>query len=81
VYETEGYGDLCKHDVPSFTVFNLGGSYKGLLGMKDLKLGFAVQNAFDRKPPFAPSSGLGFYQSLHNPMGRYFQVSADYSFK
>jgi iron complex outermembrane receptor protein len=81
VYETEGYGDLCKRDIPSFTVFNLGGSYKGLLGMKDLKLGFAIQNAFDRKPPFNPSSGLGFYQSLHNPMGRYFQVSADYSFK
>jgi iron complex outermembrane receptor protein len=81
VYETEGYGDLCKHDIPSFTVFNLGGSYKGLFGMKDLKLGATVQNAFDRKPPFNPSSGLGFYQSLHNPMGRYFQVSADYSFK
>jgi iron complex outermembrane receptor protein len=81
VYETEGYAALCQHDIPSFTVVNLGGSYKGLFGMKDLKLGFAVQNAFDRMPPFNPYSGLGFYQPLHNPMGRYFQVSADYSFK
>jgi iron complex outermembrane receptor protein len=81
VYETEGYADMCKHDVPSFTVFNLGGSYKGLLGMKDLKLAFAIQNAFDRKPPFSPYSSVGYYQPLHSAMGRYFQVSADYSFK
>ncbi|MFC5476783.1 TonB-dependent receptor [Massilia suwonensis] len=81
VYETEGFPALCENKIPSFTVFNLGGSYKGAFGVKDLKLGFAIQNAFDRKPPFNPYSGLGFYQPLHNPMGRYFQVSADYSFK
>jgi iron complex outermembrane receptor protein len=81
VYETEGFPGLCERKIPSFTVVNLGGSYKGLFGMKDLKLGFAIQNAFDRKPPFNPYSGLGFYQPLHNPMGRYFQLSADYSFK
>jgi iron complex outermembrane receptor protein len=82
VYKTEGYPWLCDNGLASFTTVNLGGSYKGLFGMKDLKLGFAVQNAFDRKPPFNPySTSLGYYQPLHNAMGRYFQLTADYSFK
>jgi iron complex outermembrane receptor protein len=82
VYKTQGYPALCDNGLASFTVVNLGGSYTGFMGNKNLKLGFAVQNAFDRKPPFNPySSALGFYQPLHSSMGRYFQVSADYSFK
>jgi iron complex outermembrane receptor protein len=80
-FENEGYPELCRR-LPSFTTINLGGSYKGFLGMKDLKLGFAIQNAFDRKPPFNPyTSSLGFYQPLHNVMGRFFQISAEYRFK
>jgi iron complex outermembrane receptor protein len=82
VYKTEGYPWLCDNGLASFTTVNLGGSYKGLFGMKDLKLGFAVRNAFDRKPPFNPySASLGYYQPLHSATGRYFQLSADYSFK
>lgn len=73
----EGYANLCK-GIASFTVFNLGGSYSGF---KDTKLSFAVQNAFDRKPPFYPYAGNNYIASMHNPMGRYFQVTADYSFK
>ncbi|WP_181373230.1 TonB-dependent receptor [Massilia glaciei] len=79
-FEIQGFPALCG-DIPSFTTFNLGGSYSGLLGMKDLKLSAAIQNAFDRKPPFTPFDGAGYYRPLHNAMGRYFQVSADYSFK
>jgi len=79
-YEIEGYPELCR-DIPSFTTFNLGGSYSGLFGVKGLKLSAAIQNAFDKKPPFVPYDGAGYYRPLHNAMGRYFQLTADYSFK
>jgi len=79
-FEIEGYPDLCDH-VASFTTVNLGGSYKGLFGMRDLKLSFAVQNAFDRMPPFTPYSSLGYYLPLHSPMGRYLQATVSYKFK
>ncbi|MES2318478.1 MAG: TonB-dependent receptor [Pseudomonadota bacterium] len=79
-YEVEGYADLCR-DIPSFTTFNLGGSYSGLFGIKGLKLSAAIQNAFDKRPPFVPYDGAGYYRPLHNVMGRYFQLTADYSFK
>ena len=79
-FEVEGYADLCR-DIPSFTTVNLGGSYSGLFGVKGLKLSAAIQNAFDKRPPFAPFSGAGYYRPLHNVMGRYFQLTADYSFK
>lgn len=79
-FELEGYAALCK-DIPSFTTVNLGGSYSGLFGMKNLKLSAAIQNAFDKKPPFNPYDGAGYYRPLHNAMGRYFQLTADYSFK
>ncbi|MDC8757258.1 TonB-dependent receptor [Janthinobacterium fluminis] len=75
--ETEGYANMCT-GVPSFTVVNLGGSYTGI---KDLKLSFAVQNAFDRKPPFRPYDGNNYFAPLHSAMGRYFQLTADYKFK
>ncbi|MBI3727504.1 MAG: TonB-dependent receptor [Burkholderiales bacterium] len=82
VFETQGYANLCK-DIPSFTTFNLGGSYSGL--MKDLKLSFAVRNVFDRMPPFAPSAtsaqAVAAITSLHDVVGRYFQISASYKFK
>lgn len=74
---TEGYPALCK-GIPSFTVYNLGGGYSGF---KNTKLSFAVRNAFDRKPPFHPYSGQNFLAGLHDPMGRYFQLTADYNFK
>lgn len=80
VFETEGYPQQC-NGIPSFTTVNLGGSYKGLFGYKDLKLSVAIQNAFDRMPPFVPYDGAGYYRPLHNAMGRYLQVSAEYRFK
>ena len=80
VLATEGYPGLC-NGVPSFTTVNLGASYRGLFGLKDMRVSLAVQNAFDRMPPFVPYSGLGYYRPLHNPMGRYFQLTVDYRFK
>ncbi len=73
----EGYQDLC-NGIPSFTTVNLGGSYSGF---KDWKISASMQNAFNRTPPFVPYSGLGFYRPLHNAMGRYIQVTAEYRFK
>ena len=77
VLATEGFPELCK-GIPSFTVVNLGGSYSGF---KNTKLSFAIQNAFDRKPPFHPNDSANYYSPLHSAMGRYFQITADYSFK
>ncbi|WP_425251605.1 TonB-dependent receptor [Janthinobacterium sp. NFX145] len=74
---TEGYPALCK-GIASFTVFNLGGSYSGF---KNTKLSFAVRNAFDRKSPFYPHYGNNFISGLHSAMGRYVQLTADYTFK
>jgi iron complex outermembrane receptor protein len=81
VFADEGFEALCR-DVPSFTTINLGASYSGFSIAKGLKLSLAVQNAFDKKPPFAPSptGGLG-YSSLHSALGRYFQLTLDYKFK
>ena len=76
VMATEGYPQLCT-GIPSFTVVNLGGSYSGF---KNTKLSFAIQNAFDRKPPFHPNDGANYFAPLHSAMGRYFQLTADYSF-
>lgn len=77
VLATEGFPELCT-GIPSFTVVNLGGSYSGI---KNTKLSFAIQNAFDRKPPFHPNGSANYYAPLHSAMGRYFQVTAEYSFK
>ncbi|MDP1980664.1 TonB-dependent receptor [Undibacterium sp.] len=82
VFETQGYANLCK-DIPSFTTFNVGGSYTGL--MKDLKLSFAIRNVLDRMPPFAPSAtssqAIAAVTGLHDVIGRYFQITVDYKFK
>lgn len=75
--EREGYPGLC-NGIASFTTVNIGGSYTGI---KDVKLSFAIQNAFNRMPPFVPTNGLGFYWPLDSAMGRYIQLSAEYKFK
>ncbi|MYM36206.1 TonB-dependent receptor [Duganella sp. FT94W] len=77
VLETEGFPGLCT-GIPSFTVVNLGGSYSGF---KNTTLKFAIQNAFDRKPPFHPNGSANYYSSMHSAMGRYFQITAEYAFK
>lgn len=81
VFATQGYAALCR-DVPSFTTVTLGASYSGFESVKGLRVSFALQNAFSRTPPFAPSPSGGLaYSSLHNALGRYAQLTVDYRFK
>jgi iron complex outermembrane receptor protein len=75
---TQGYPDLCGN-IDSFTTVNFGASYSGFA--KDLTVRLAIQNALNARPPFAPSSGTSYLNSLHSAMGRYFQVTVDYRFK
>lgn len=75
--EKEGYPDLCQ-GIASFNRVNLGVSYSGF---KDWKLRGTVQNLFNKMPPFVPYNGLGYYSALHSAMGRYFQITAEYTFK
>ena len=56
-------------------------------GIKNLALTLNIQNLFDKAAPFDPrygaSSGAplaGYNEGLHNPYGRYFTVSARYTF-
>lgn len=53
-------------------------------GIKNMALTFNVQNLFDEAAPYDPRygaiGGTGYNAGLHNPYGRYFTVSAKYSF-
>lgn len=41
-----------------------------------------IQNIFDEKAPYDPGyTASGYNETLHNPYGRYFSLSARYSFK
>ena len=74
-WREQGYGDtFCR--VASFTTVDLSLKYSGV---KNLELGFQVQNAFDRKVPLYLGNTPGF-SYIHNPMGRYYQASASYRF-
>lgn len=78
-YEAEGYPDLCA-DIPSFVTFNLGLEYKGF---RDWVIRGAIENLFNKLPPFVPdsSSGLGFDPYLTSARGRYFALTAEYTFR
>lgn len=73
----------CK--VKEWVRFGVGYTYTGF---KNLSLTFNVQNLFDAPAPFDPRYGTnsagaplaGYNEGLHNPYGRYFTVSAKYSF-
>ena len=56
-------------------------------GIRNLALTLNIQNLFDKAAPFDPrygaSSGAplaGYNEGMHNPYGRYFSVSARYTF-
>jgi len=56
-------------------------------GIRNLALTLNVQNLFDKAAPFDPRYGAsagaplaGYNEGLHNPYGRYFSVSARYTF-
>ncbi len=62
----------------SWTTMDLAYSYTGI---KNMVLGFNVQNIFDSKAPYDPNySTAGYNTALHNARGRYFTVKANYKF-
>ena len=72
----------CK--VKEWVRFGMGYTYTGI---QNVSLTFNVQNLFDKKAPFDPRYGAnngaplaGYNEGLHNPYGRYFNVSAKYTF-
>jgi iron complex outermembrane recepter protein len=71
---------MCR--VGAWTTVDLGMQYSGI---KDLTLGLTVQNLFDSGPPLNARGIAGgfnpFNATYHNPIGRYFTLSARYKFK
>jgi len=68
--------------VQSWTTMDVNYSYSGI---KNLVLSFNVKNLFDRKAPYDPRYGSstdfqGYNEQLHNGKGRYFRLTASYSF-
>ncbi len=79
----EEYYPDCK--VPKWVTVGLGYTYTGI---KNLTLSLNIQNLFDKRAPYDPAYGIstsflpeeGYNQGLHNAYGRYFSLSARYSF-
>ncbi|MCC2956407.1 TonB-dependent receptor [Massilia sp. IC2-477] len=64
--------------VPEWTTFNVAYSYTGF---KNWTLSANIKNLFDTAAPYDPRyPNEGFNTQLHNAMGRYFRVSANYKF-
>ena len=71
--------------VKSWTTIGVGYTYTGF---KNLTLNINIQNLMDKKAPYDPRVGLsttaaplaGYNAGLHNPYGRYFQLTAGYAF-
>jgi len=67
-----------KCEVKEWVTFNMGYTYTGF---KKWTLNLNIQNLFDEKAPYDPGYGTsGFNETLHNPYGRYFNLSARYTF-
>lgn len=68
-------------EIHSWTTVDLSYSFTGI---KNTTLTFNVQNIFDSKAPYDPSSSsnttAGYNPTLHNARGRYFTVKANYVF-
>ncbi len=79
----EEYYPDCK--VPKWVTVGLGYTYTGI---KNLTLSLNIQNLFDKRAPYDPAYGIstsflpeeGYNQGLHNAYGRYFSLSARYTF-
>ena len=70
--------------VKEWVRFGVGYTYTGI---KNMALTLNVQNLFDKAAPFDPRYGAtngaplaGYNEGLHNPYGRYFTVTAKYTF-
>jgi iron complex outermembrane receptor protein len=67
-----------KCGVKEWVTVGLGYTYAGF---KNWTLNANVQNLFDTKAPYDPTTPVaGYNSSLHNAYGRYFNVSARYTF-
>ncbi|MFZ6863966.1 TonB-dependent receptor plug domain-containing protein [Undibacterium sp. Ji67W] len=70
--------------VPSWTTFDAGYTYSGF---KDLVLGINVANILNTKAPYTPGTNTsnvvqqGYNADLYNNLGRYFRISAKYTFR
>lgn len=72
----ENYYPKC--GVKEWVTVGLGYTYSGF---KNWQLRLNVQNLFDKPAPYDPLYGAtGYSESLHNPYGRYFNLSARYVF-
>jgi outer membrane receptor protein involved in Fe transport len=68
-----------KCEVKEWVTFGLGYTYTGF---KNWTMSLNIQNLLDEKAPYDPGyTASGFNETLHNPYGRYFNVSARYTFK
>lgn len=73
-----GAGTTGPRNVESYEQWNLNVDYKGI---KNLKLGLAVSNLFDKNPPLTNHNGYqGYLTSIADVVGRAYRVTADYSF-
>jgi iron complex outermembrane receptor protein len=79
----EDYYPKCA--VPAWTTVGLSYTYTGF---KNLSLSANVQNLFDKAAPYDPdyagtatAPGIGYNTKQHNPYGRYWTLTARYTFK
>lgn len=72
---------VAKNRVKAYSLWDLSGSYEF---SKQLRVRAGVQNLFDTPPPFSNQAYYfisGYDPSYTDPRGRFFYVSAQYSFK
>ena len=73
-----GAGTTGPRNVAAYEQYNLALNYSGI---KNLKLGLAVNNLFDKNPPLTNHSGYqGYLTSIADVVGRAYRLSAEYRF-
>ena len=73
-----GAGTTGPRKVDSYEQYNLAMVYSGI---KNLKLGFGIQNLFDENPPLTNHNGYnGYLTSSTDVLGRAYRFTAEYKF-
>lgn len=71
-------GSVGARDVAVYEQYNLSTTYSGI---KNLKLGLAISNLFDKNPPLTNHNGYnGYLTSSVDVLGRAYRVTAEYKF-
>ena len=71
-------GSVGARDVAAYEQYNLTATYTGI---KNLKLGLAISNLFDKNPPLTNHNGYnGYLTSSVDVLGRAYRVTAEYRF-